>query len=220
MKTELGGLSQTLQAHLNAVAEMSRGRAKESLSKAYRNDPTYTHDILYSRVPRKLLLKWWSFWEESPYPVEGCYDAAGQLTASTPKHPPEPSIQGRYVPAKCWNTILLYGMQTQRKRLPSGDVKWFPVLVANITVFVISKVWAILAPVDVESLNALSIGDLKNICSFRLCGFSCRKSNYMMETGNLYLSFDFTSVTKKMLNLTYTGFLASQYKQVHDRCWK
>jgi len=57
-------------------------------------------------------------------------------------------------------------MQTQRKRLPSGDVKFLPDRVADITLFIISKVGAILATVDVQSLNALSITDLKNICNF------------------------------------------------------
>jgi len=68
-------------------------------------------------------------------------------------------------------------MQTHKKRLPSGEVKFCPDLAADITLFIISKVGEILALIDVESLNALGITDLKNICNFRLCNFSCRKSN-------------------------------------------
>jgi len=100
----------------------------------------------------------------------------------------------------------MHCIQTLRKRLPSGDVKFLPGRVVDITPFIIYKVGAILAPVDVESLNALSITDLKNICHFRLCNFSCRKLNYMMAAGNRYLSFDFTSITKEMLNLKFTEY--------------
>jgi hypothetical protein len=56
---------------------------------------------------------------------EVCSDVAAQFTASTPKHAPEPLIYPRYVLAKCRKKILLPCMQTQRKRLPSGEVKYF-----------------------------------------------------------------------------------------------
>jgi len=135
---------------------------------------------------------------------EVCSDNAVQITASTPKHPPEPLSYPRYVPAKCRKNILLHCLPTQRKRLPPGDVKFLLGLVADISLFVVCKVGAMLAPSETESLKALTITDLKNICNFRLCSISCRKSNYMMSAGNRYLFCDFTSITKEMLNLKYT----------------
>jgi hypothetical protein len=179
---------------------MSLGPAKVGLSNTDRSAPTYAHDIMYFRFPRKLLLKWRSLCEESPYRVV-------RFVAMLRRNslPPRPSTHlTTELPPKCRNKILLHCMQTQRKRLPSGEVKFFPGLFCDIILFIISKVGAILAQIDVESLNALNITDLKNICNLRLCSFSCRKSNYMMAAGNRYLSFDFISITQEILNLKYT----------------
>ena len=56
MKTEVGGPFQTLYVHLNAVSELSLGGAKVGLSKTDGSVPTYTQDIMYCRIARKLLL--------------------------------------------------------------------------------------------------------------------------------------------------------------------
>ena len=156
-----------------AVSEMSLGPAKVGLSKTDRSAPTYTHDIMYFRFPRKLPLKWLSFWEESPYPV-----VRFGPTLRRNSSPPRPSTHLNHL--FTLDTLLrsvgtrFYCPACKHRENDFHQAKLNSLLAFPL--FIISKVGAILAQIDVESLNALSITDLKNICNFRLCSFSCRKS--------------------------------------------
>ena len=116
-------------------------------------------------------------------------DVAAQLAASTPKHSPDQSVT--------LDTFLrsvgtrFYCTACKHRENDSHQAKLNSFLALLLTLFIISKVGAILAPIDVESLNALSITDLKNICNFRICNFFCRKSNYNNGSGKSIFIFRF-----------------------------
>jgi hypothetical protein len=167
-----------------------------------RSAPTYTQNYVF-QVSTKIAVKMAVFLGGITIPCgEVCSDVAKQFGTSTPKHPPDHSVT--------LDTFLqsvgtrFYCTACKHRENDFHQAKLNSLLALLLTLFIISKVGAILAPIDVESLNALSITDLKNTCNFRICNFSCRKSNYMMAAGNRHLSSDFTSITKEMLNLKYT----------------